>query len=182
MDICSFVQGFSGEISEQRAECNDLAGMVARGFGADPNENQEDRNKELEGCADFTGFYEFYQELGDYIEKAKDIEKSSNIKWCWCVVYDEFDYDKPDKYIYHGSFSYMGLEDAKKQALKVSQINEPECDDSESSIPSYGEWKLKTFGHIMRPESKVDLHVYTDINTDEILILGKGILGEDSWQ
>lgn len=74
-EIVSMIEGCATELSDQAAENNDLASMVYRGFGADPDETQEDRNNELENCIDFTDIYNLYDELGEYVASAKSIEK-----------------------------------------------------------------------------------------------------------
>jgi len=66
----SFTHPSGLTVNQCLAEHRDLARMVHNGYGADPNETQTDRDKELEGCVgadDWNIIFEFYAELTEKI-------------------------------------------------------------------------------------------------------------------
>ena len=87
-------------------------------------------------------------------------------KWHWRVVRDEFDYAEKEKFIDEGYVKSPSLKNARQRALQASAASQDWWQ---------GEWREKTFGKIMQPQSKVTLHVYTDYEygKDNILILEK---------
>ena len=65
-------------VLECLAEFNDYARLVNSGYGADPDETQADRNKQLESCItqeDLDIILEFQRDLSEKVNELQDLFK-----------------------------------------------------------------------------------------------------------
>lgn len=64
----------NSDVWVEAAESLDFERLVLNGYGADKNETQEDRDRQLEGCINsFDEFIEIHKKLGELIQQWENL-------------------------------------------------------------------------------------------------------------